>query len=104
MSDIHVSTDAVKNVASNLATINRTINSDFEDVKSKMNTVFSSWYGRAGTEAYNQFNKLKDSFFDDSSTSRYQAMHSFVKYLDEEIASGYETTENRNYNGVSAFK
>ncbi len=104
MSEIHVNTDVVKNVAINLASINKAIDNNFGDVKNKMNTVFSSWCGKAGTDAYNQFNKIKDAYFDDGNTSRYQAMQVFVKYLDEEIASGYETTEKKNDSGVSAFK
>ena len=101
-SNIKVNTAKVRNVADELASLNRGIENDFDNICTAVANMDSSWDGAASNNAVSKFNKLKSEC--KSSTGRKAVMQQHIKFLKVNVAGDYENTENANRDLSSLFR
>lgn len=99
---ISINTNKVLEAATTLQTINNRIDSDFEMVNHAINRMNASWDGAAGSSAESEFNKIKGSCF--GSDGRKAVMNNYINFLNGDVATNYEATENTNAQLSSLFK
>ncbi|ALC89396.1 hypothetical protein AM500_06065 [Bacillus sp. FJAT-18017] len=97
---IEVDVNRVTATAKNIATINKTIRSDFQDVEQAIRSLNSSWNSEAAGAVINHFSSIKNAYFD----QRFQVMDDYSKFLLAQVSAGYIETESKNVSLADAFK
>ncbi|MED4014538.1 MULTISPECIES: WXG100 family type VII secretion target [Sutcliffiella] len=100
MSKINVDTSGVMRAAKSISSYNKAIRSDFSAVESSVKSLNASWDGKASDKAIQAFFKIKDGY----SEPRYTVMNNYVKYLNEQVVTGYKETEKVNKSLADFFK
>ncbi|OCA87671.1 hypothetical protein A8F94_07395 [Bacillus sp. FJAT-27225] len=97
---IEVDVNAVKSKAERIATINKTIRSDFQDVEQAIRSLNGSWNSQAGDAVIRHFSSIKNAYYD----QRFQVMADYSKFLLTQVSAGYTETESKNVSLADAFK
>ena len=100
--DIQVDTNLVRSSVTSLDGINNNLESAFDSVIKSVNKLNSSWEGSASSKAISKFNKIKSDFC--GASGRKAIMQSYIKFLSDAVATGYEATEDTNIKLSELFK
>ena len=96
--EIKISLDEVSNTASSIRTINTSMKTTLETIKTEINALSSTWQSDAGNDIIANFNNMSKSF-----EEYYKAVDSYATFLDDTVES-YTVTEGKVSTNAEAFK
>ena len=99
---IKINTANVRNIADKLTSLNNGIENDFDNICLAVSNLDLSWDGSASNNAASKFNKFKSE--SKGAGGRKAIMSQHIKFLQSNVSSDYENTENTNSNLSSLFK
>lgn len=94
---IKISTSQVAATASQIRTLNTSLESRLSDIKAQMNGLTSTWQSDGCTAIQSKFNALEPKFAEYK-----QIVESYAKFLDNTAAS-YDATETAVESNANAF-
>ena len=97
---LKVETDAVVSCANTIQTINKSINTKFNNLQRPINRMDSAWNGSASSRAISKFNKIKNDFYQ----PRYDVLQNYSNFLLQMVGEGYIETEDTNVSLADRFK
>ena len=97
--EIRVDTARVLETANNLASIQKSIQEDFEDVEAKIKKLDNTWSGEASEKAMSSFLDLKNHLKISS-----KVINFYIQMLRDFISTGYFNTEEVNTSLGDMFK
>ena len=104
MDEMKIDTEKIRNTANAISNYNKSLDEKFQDVKIAMSYTFNNWVSPAKDFCDAKFNRINRTYIGDTSTSRYSAIQSYVKFLKEYIGDTYDEVENNNVSLADAFK
>lgn len=104
MEEMRIDTDKIRDIANNISYDNKKLDEEFKNVKVAMSYTFNNWVSPAKDYCDAKFNRICRTYIGDASTSRYNAIQSYVKYLKEYIGDVYDEVEIENTSLADAFK
>lgn len=93
-SKIKINTTAVRNIVTDLESLNDKMESDFDIIASEVSNLHRGCNSSAMTKASSKFNSFKAKC--KGSSGRRAVMKQYTLFLRESVAAGYESTENKN--------
>ena len=97
---IQIDTNKVKTVATQIATTNQKISSDFSAVESAISNLNRNWDGTASNVASKKFNNIKNMYYD----NRFNVVNDMVNFMKNQVGESYEKLESAIVSAASAFK
>lgn len=100
MADLRMNTDKVKITATNIHKINENLHQSFSSVESALNRLYGSWDGDASWRAEQEYGKIRNKY----EGQRYAVIENYIKFLTQQVETGYVQTEDANKKLADAFK
>jgi WXG100 family type VII secretion target len=97
---IKVNTEQVEQIAGNIERLNGQLNDSLKNSQQTINNLKNTWEGQASDATISSFNEFAQKYFQ----NYYDIMDQYVKFLRQNIATGYFQTETANTNLADAFK
>lgn len=97
---IMVDAEQVRGAATAIKNINDDINKEYDKLISFFDNLGTEWNSEASTYALSKFYEIKDKYY----TPRYEVMNQFVNFMNNQVATGYENTENVNSSMMENFR
>ena len=97
---IKINTDQVEAIATNIETNNKKLKDTLEESQAAMKSLGSTWQGESATSTMNAYDTFAANFFQDY----YNIIDSYVKFLRNNVAADYISTETSNISLSDAFK
>ena len=97
---IEINTAVVQSTATQIAAVNRSISNDFSIVTSAISNLNKTWSGDAADLAANRFRSIRNAYYD----NRYTVIDDMVRYMNNQVSTGYEEAEKAVSSVASAFK
>ena len=94
---IKITTDQVEAIASNLDNNNKKLRETLEESRSSIKSLNSTWQGEASQATIAAYESFSAKFFQ----SYYDIIDSYVKFLRQNVAIDYTSTETQNITDVS---
>lgn len=104
MDKIYANTDAIQEVAQNIASYNNSIQNQYSIVNTAISKIKNNWSGQAFEIAEKKYRIFHRCYYEGTENTRYSVIDDFVKILNLSIADGYEQTEKLNTKLADAFK
>lgn len=97
---VKVNTAAVLRASAQLNAVNTDISNGMEDVSRALRLLSGSWTGNASECCQNAYDYIKGSFTD----ARFSVLNDFARFIQQQVAEGYEVTEQTVNETAKAFK
>lgn len=97
---IKIDTGKVVETANQIATYNKKIRDDFQEVKDAMEQLNKHWDSNASGQAIQKFQGIRKDFVE----QRYATVDQLVSFLMHQVGANYEETETRIQSAADAFK
>lgn len=97
---IKVNTEQVEQIAGNIERLNGQLNDSLKNAQTTINNLKNTWEGQASDSTVSSFNEFAQKYFQ----NYYDIIDQYVKFLRQNVASGYFQTETANTNLADAFK
>lgn len=98
MENIKITLPEVSTSASNIRSINASLDDTLNNVNKMMNDLSSVWQGTAGETIVNKFRSFSRKFIDESET-----IEEYAKFLDYTVSS-YDSLESTLTSNASSFE
>ncbi len=95
---ISIALEEVSQTASTIRTLNTSMNTTLENIKTEMNNLQNSWQSRAGDNIRQRFNTMSASF-----EEYRKIIESYATFLDDTVTT-YKSTEDSINANADAFK
>lgn len=100
MKDLRVDSVAVLTAADKISTINKAIYDKIGDVEVSVTKLNSTWDSPSAAGVIGKFFAIKETY----STSRYDVVENYIRFLHNQVGDGYTTAEELNKTLAEAFK
>lgn len=98
--NIRVSTDKVAQIASELENLNKQLSSELQQSKQSVDHLRNVWQGEAADTTIQNFDSFAAKYF-----NQYEdVINQYVKFLRNNVESGYTIIENQNVRLGQQFK
>jgi WXG100 family type VII secretion target len=97
---IKVNTEQVEQIAGNIERLNNQLNDSLKNSQQTITNLKNSWEGQASDATISSFNEFAQKYFQ----NYYDVIDQYVKFLRQNVATGYFQTETANSNLADAFK
>ena len=97
---IKISTDQVEAIATSIDNSNKKLKTTLEDSQTAIKGVSSTWQGDAAQATMSAYDSFAAKYFQ----NYHDITDAYVKFLRQNVAADYVTTETSNTNLAEAFK
>lgn len=99
MEGISISLDEVRQIASTISQLNKSLETKLLDIQNDMKSLQNSWQSAAATTIQERFNAYAQKYYN----TYKEVIDSYVNFLNKTVADNYEGTENNINNNASKF-
>lgn len=97
---IKISTDQVEAIATSIDNSNKKLKTTLEDSQTAIKSLSSTWQGDAAQATMSAYDSFAAKYFQ----NYHDIIDAYVKFLRQNVAADYVTTETSNTNLAEAFK
>lgn len=98
--NVRVNTDQVNQIASNLEALNKRLSEELNTSKQTIDQLANIWEGEAAQSTISSFDEFAAKYFQNYE----DIITQYVKFLRQNVATGYFETETANIGLADAFK
>lgn len=98
--DMRLSTKEIEKIAEDLSKANKDLKSELKATSTVMKNLSKSWDSPAYRESKNAFDKFESKYSEDYE----KIINQYVKFLKENVSTGYKSTESQNREIASEYK
>ena len=101
MADLmRIDTAQVLEIANSLSKLNDDLQTNLKEAQNAITNLSTVWEGEAATATIDAINTFAADYFQ----NYYDLINEYVKFLKDNVSSGYESTENANTTLADSFK
>jgi len=97
---IKISTDQVEAIATSIDNSNKKLKTTLEDSQTAIKSLSSTWQGDAAQATMSAYDSFAAKYFQ----NYHDIIDAYVKFLRQNVAADYVSTETSNTNLAEAFK
>lgn len=100
---VYIDTNKVRSTADNISYYNNTIQNNYSTVLDAIKKITYNWEGTAADRAQDKYRVIHRCYYEGSAGTRFDVIESYVSFLKDIVAQGYEKTEATNQKISKAY-